>query len=390
MRKRVRYIIKKTVKGIFSAILVLFIVLVPGSTTFRRYITMGMAEVYDFRYLPVKKIEAVDSNYSFIDCKTVQHLTNITYNGNPVGEFEEFLEQNRTTAFIIVRNDSIIYENYFNGHKQDSVCKVFSITKNIISTLIGIALDKGQISGIHDPVIQYVPEIKNKGTDNLTLYHCLNGTSGVKYLQNYFPWSDEARMYYSPDIRRLLYSLKSASAPGTNFRTENYSALILGWVLEKATGSSVTEYLQKNLWQPLGMGHYGYFVLDSKRSQFEKTESGLIVRPIDLAKFGKLWLDEGKWEGKQLVPVEWIKTSLSLEKENRTGVIWASGSQTEYYKNMWWCFSANNKIERYSANGHFGQRLVVVPGKNLIILRLGTANGDVNWGVFISQLIDIL
>jgi len=370
-------------------ILGLLILLFLISPLFRRYVLMGMADVYDFNKLPTTKLERCESNFSFNRTSENYNFEGFTYEGTSVDQFDEFLEQNNTNAFIIVKNDTIIYENYFNGHHKESICKIFSITKNVLTTLIGIAIDKGQIESVHDPLIKYIPELRNKGLDKLTIYNCLNGTAGIKYNKNYLPFSDEAKMYYSLNIRELLQNIELEYEPGKLWRTENYSPQLLGWVLERATGTSITNYLHDNLWQPLGLNS-GKFVIDSEKNRFEKTESGLVIRPIDLVKFGRLWLNNGSWEGKQIVSEDWIKASTHVKKNEKIQIYWESENMNEYYKQMWWCFSTDNNLTKYSANGHFYQRLVIVPDKNIIVLRLGSAKGDVIWGRCIQQVIEFV
>ena len=368
----------------------LFVLYFLISPVFRRTVTMGMADVYDFTHLPVNTIESSTGEFSFLTAPSNLNLDNYIYQRKAVGDFEELLQQNHTTAFLVVRNDTILYENYFQGHHRDSVCKVFSITKNVLSTLVGIAIDRKYIHSIDDPVKRYIPELDKPGFRDLTINHCLNGTAGIRYVKNFLPWGDEALMYYSQDVRDLLLHIKLAHPPGSTFSTENYSPLILGWLLERATDMTLTAFLQSCLWEPLGMNHHGYFVVDSEKNRFEKAESGLVIRPIDLLKFGRLWLNEGQWEGQQLISKEWVEKSIHPGSEHPLGILWESDEQVEYYSNMWWGFYENGGLDRYAANGHFGQRLYVVPDKNILVLRLGSDGGDIKWGAFISGLVSSL
>lgn len=369
-------------------ILVIVVIFFFSSTVFRRYVTLGMADVYDFKHLPVKEIPATPSNFEF-HINDNLNFDGFTYRNKAVGNFEDFLETHYTNAFIVIRNDSILYEKYFNNHHVDSLCKVFSITKNVLSTLVGIAIEKQQIKSINDPLVTYIPELQGKGLDNLSVYHCMNGTAGLKYSSYYLPFSDEAKMYYKTNIRKHLQSIRIKNQPGTNFDTENYSPQLLGWVLENASNSTITDYLQNELWEPLGLGK-GKFVVDSEKHQFEKSESGLVIRPIDLMKFGRLWLNNGQWNNKEIIAKNWIESSLSLEEDNKTGLLWTGENKTEFYKNMWWGFTTDGNTTKYSANGHFGQRLVIVPEDKLIILRLGSKSADVSWGAFVSDVIRFL
>jgi len=382
---------EKTVRKtlIFSLLLMVLVIWIGSDTCLRRIVFFGMADVYDYKHLPVREISASEKVFTFVLGNSVNTfpVDSIKYGNRYLKDPETIISGRRTTAFLVIRNDTLIYEKYFNGHTRETPCKIFSITKNVISGLIGIAQSRGYITSIDDPVSRYIPELEGKDTGKITIQQCLNGTAGIRYDGSYFPWSDEAKMYYKPDIRSLLLKICLEAEPGTRFRTENYSAQLLGFVLERATGMSVSAFLEKVLWTRIGTEYPAMFVLDSEEHRFEKTESGLVVRPVDLAKFGRLMLHNGQWDGAEIIPASWVHASTTYTTADSLGLNWSSGTKKEYYKNMWWGFSENGSLDRYSANGHFFQRLYISPGKNVIVIRLGTDGSGVSWGRFISSLI---
>jgi CubicO group peptidase (beta-lactamase class C family) len=120
-----------------------------------------------------------------------------------------FCRSTGTTAFIVIQDDTILYENYFNGFQRDSIVTSFSSAKSFNSALIGIAIDEGWIDSVDDPVVKYIPEITRRGLDDLTLKHLLDMSSGIRYLEDenmfplFAPFSDDAKTYYYPDLRKL-------------------------------------------------------------------------------------------------------------------------------------------------------------------------------------------
>ena len=128
--------------------------------------------------------------------------------------------------------------------------------------------------------------------------------------------SDDAKTYYDPNLRELALTVKPEVEPGTRWEYNNYHPLLLGMILERATSRSVATYLSQKLWQPLGMEADGSWSLDSEASGFEKMESGINARAIDFAKFGRLYLNRGEWNGEQVVPASWVEESTRVDKAN--------------------------------------------------------------------------
>jgi CubicO group peptidase (beta-lactamase class C family) len=149
-------------------------------------------------------------------------FTSITYTADRQerrADFDKLLESTGTTSFIVVQNGSILYEKYFNGFQRDSIVTSFSSVKSIVSTLIGLAIDEGLIHSVDDPVIEYVPELKGRGLDNLTIKHLLMMSSGIKYVEDerypFFlgPLTDDAKTYYFPDLRQVALSAHAGDEP---------------------------------------------------------------------------------------------------------------------------------------------------------------------------------
>ena len=224
----------------------------------------------------------------------------------------------RTQALIVIKDDQIVYEKYYNGYQRDSIVTSFSSAKSFNSAMIGKAIDEGLIGSVNDPVIRYLPELKGRGLDEMTLRDLLMMSSGIQYTEdeNLFPllgapFSDDAKTYYYPDLRRLvLRDVKHGAEPvGKYMHYNNYHPILEGMILERVTGMPVAKYLEKTIWQPLGMEYPASWSLDSEATAFEKMESGINARAIDFARFGLLFLHNGRWNGQQVISKQWVKES---------------------------------------------------------------------------------
>ncbi|MGE5249781.1 MAG: serine hydrolase domain-containing protein, partial [Bacteroidota bacterium] len=257
------------------------------------------------------------------------------------------------------------------GYQRDSVVTSFSIAKSFDSALIGIAIEEGYIKSAADPITDYIPELAERDPrfKIIQIRHLLMMASGIRYEEDKFDGlGDDSLTYEFDDLRHLaLTETKVADPPGVTFVYNNYNPLLLGLILERATGKSVTAYLQEKIWTPIGMEYDASWSLDSEKTGFEKMESGINARAIDFGKLGRLYLNKGSWNGKQLVPAAWVEASTT-----DSGLI--QGRKLAYGY-MWWRENCNPGSADYFAAGNMGQFVYVSPLKNLIIVRNGERYG---------------
>lgn len=291
--------------------------------------------------------------------------------GHP--DLSKMLEQSRTAAFIVIQNDQLVYERYFNGQQPEAVHTSFSVAKSFNSALIGAAIEQGSISSVHEPLTTYIPELLDRDTrfQAITIGNLLSMSSGLRYQAAGMPWGDDARTYYDPNLRNLaLHGSEIVEQPGERFHYNNYNPLLLGIVLERATGMPVADYLSETLWKPLGASAGASWSLDSEASGFEKMESGINARPIDFAKLGSLYLNRGMWQGSQLLPAAWVDHSTRHADP---------ATPSSGYQYGWWTFTNETLGDYYAAAGNKGQYVFVFPQDRLIIVRLGEEVGGINW-----------
>jgi CubicO group peptidase (beta-lactamase class C family) len=284
--------------------------------------------------------------------------------------FDGFLRATDTSAFVIVDEDRLLYERYFDGSDRRTPQTSFSVAKSFVSTLVGIAIDEGLIGSVSDPVTDHLPELaaRDPRFERITLRHLLTMSSGIRYEEQSLPlpWGDDIETYYGTNLREIaLDHTEIERPPGKEWRYNNYNPLLLGLVLERATGMSVSEYLATRLWQPLGAEADATWSLDSEGSGFEKMESGLNATPVDYARFGQLFLHEGQWNGTRIVSSQWVRAATAAG---------ATTDPAEHYQYFWWIDT--ERSGRFYALGNFGQYIYVAPDSGTVIVRSGR-----DWGV---------
>lgn len=346
-----------------------------------RVLRWGDADVYDYQKFPERVIEAPDAHYEFLLALDEDRVRTQFKTDSAIDDFDSFLADNRTQAFIIIQDDTIIYEQYFNGTRRNSIVTSFSTAKSFTSTLIGIAIEDGYISSVDDPITDYIPELleRDPAFGDITIRNLLMMSSGIRYKEFPFVNGDDAKTYYYPDLQQLaLEDTSIVGEPNEKFLYNNYHPLLLGMIIERATGSSVANYLQEKIWKPIGAEYPASWSLDEHG--FEKMESGINARAIDFAKFGRLFLHNGSRDGVQVVPVGWVieatqaDTSTDYENYYPDSFIFADGKG--YYKYMWWGIQRDENTYDFMALGNHGQFIYISPSKDLIIVRFGESYGE--------------
>jgi CubicO group peptidase (beta-lactamase class C family) len=371
---------------LLSSLAVLILLLLTASLAFSpgavlRAIAWGNADVYDYLKFPSRALARADSAFHFIEAPEDDRVRSLLEDDPRIADLEEFLESTKTQAFIVIQNDRILYERYFNDMQRDSIVTSFSVAKSFDSALIGIAIQEGWIGSVNDPITDYIPELLDRDPhfSRITIRDLLLMSSGLRYVER-LPFGDDVRTYIHPDLRsQALTQTEIIDPPGVRFLYNNYNPLLLGIILERTTGMPVAEFLQERLWRPLGMEFDGSWSLDSKEHGFEKMESGINARAIDFAKFGRLYLNRGWWDGVQIVPEVWVQESISLEPSLRTTNYYTDdygghifeAAEGGYYKYMWYGLLREGQANDFFAYGKKGQFIFVSPSKQLIIVRHG-------------------
>jgi CubicO group peptidase (beta-lactamase class C family) len=337
-----------------------------------REMFMDLGDTDDYLTLPSRELSASPNPFQFGVDTSKETLIKETFQSNAqIKDLDAFLEDTGTWAFLVIQNDTVLYERYFKGHQRDSLVTSFSVAKSFDSALVGIAIEEGYIKSVNDPITDYIPELAKRDPHfrEIQIRHLLMMASGLRYEdQRIFLAPDHSLTYEFEDLRHLILTETEVVAqPGTAFVYNDYNPLLLGLILERATGRPVTAYLQEKIWDPIGMEYGGSWSLDSEQSGFEKMESSLNARPVDYAKFGRLYLNGGNWNGTQVVPAEWVAASTQDNGMIEDAPI--------YYGYLWWGENCNPKSQDFLAVGNYGQFIYVSPAKDLIIVRNGAEYG---------------
>ncbi len=367
-----------------------------------RQLAWGDSTVKDYERFPVRVIDNSAPAFYFKESLAPELFQTIEYRSD--GElkqmdFEKFLESTQTTSFILIKDDAILYEGYFNGYERDSLVTSFSMAKSVTSALIGIAIDEGYIGSVDNLMVAYIPELKNRGLDQVTIRDLLLMSSGIRYLTDdeitplaqITQFTDDGLSYSYPNLRSLALKVKpDGKAPGAEFNYNNYNPILLGLILERTTGRSPSAYLEEKIWKPLGMEYPASWDLDGEKSGFELMASGINARAIDFAKFGRLFLNNGDWNGAQIIPRQWVVESTSPDPNDHR--VWRSDQDWKkangYYKYQWWGKIKPDGSYDYVAQGHLGQRIYISPQERIVIVRFGTDEGGVDeWSDVFQSII---
>jgi hypothetical protein len=300
-------------------------------------------------------------------------------------DLDKFFKETETTSFIILRNDTILYERYFNGYQRGQQQVGFSVTKAFVSALTSIAVSEGYMR-LDQSIADFIPEFANDPRREIQIQHLLNMTEGLNWMDYKNIWS-LGLLYYAPDendfiIRKTALEYK----PGTHFAYKSITTHILGMCLEAATKRRLSDYMNEKIWQPLEMPDNGLFTMDSKKHRHNRALGGLALSARNMLHFGRMMLNKGKWNDKQIVSEDYVR----------------SISERNIYSDKWWgysnCFWLNSYLDRnyldmtnYHASGLHGQFIFVSPENNMVIIRTGiTDKSRMDWGVTMGRMAALL
>ena len=338
-----------------------------------RSIYYNIANITDYTIFPSRKIKNDSTDIFYFK----HSFKNSFLHKIPDGvSFEKDLKNNKTVAFLVIHNDTIKYEKYFNKYKRESIVASFSMAKSFTSFLIGCAIDDGYIQSVNDPVTRYIPELKENSFHKVTIENLLQMTSGLDFNESYFnPFGHAAKFYYGKNLEKSSLKLKLKNKPSESTAYMSGNTQLLGLVLHRVLkGKTISKYLEEKLWRKIGMEFDTSWSLDKKEKGIEKTFCCLNARAIDFAKFGRLYLNKGNWNGKQIVSESWVEKSIQRDTLNGS-----SGN----YQYQWWI---PNKKGDFIAKGVLGQYIFVSPSENLIVVRLGKKRGKMNWEKTFDQI----
>ncbi len=282
----------------------------------------------------------------------------------------DILSRTMTTGFIVIKNDRILFEKYYLGNTEDSLHISWSVGKSFVSSLMGIALEEGAIKSIHDPVTDYAPELKASGYNGVSIKDVLQMSSGVRFNEDYGAFnSDINRMgrtiALGASINAFAASLESERNPGEYNHYVSMDTQVLGMVIAKATGQTLSRYLEEKVWKKIGMQSNARWLIDD--TGMELAFGTLNVTLKDYARFGRLYLNNGNWNGEQVVPEAWVKASVTPDAPHLMPGDNPLSAYLFGYGYQWWI--PENPKGDFMGLGVYGQCIYVNPLKGIIIVK---------------------
>ena len=281
---------------------------------------------------------------------------------------DDYLDATRTAAFVVMRDDRIVYERYSRGFGENTRFNSFSIAKSIMATLFGMAVAEGRISSLDATVADYRPDFAGTAYGGIRLRNLLAMTSGVGDAPSLLP--GRAQFYYGDDLHDVVAHGVSEATPGERWRYSEADVQMLGFVLEAAVGKSLSAYLAEKLWKPVGMESEALWALDRDGGR-EKAFCCISARARDFARFGRLFLDNGRVNGAQVIPAEWA---------NPASFPGVRTLDRYMHRHLWW-FPEGSEGDYY-AYGHNGQYVYVNPAARTVIVKFSETNRQDPVGMF--------
>ena len=282
-------------------------------------------------------------------------------------EDSAYIDDMKTVSFLVIKNDSILYETYRGGWNDTLTSNLFSATKSIVGLLVGIAIDEGKIGSVDDKVTKYIPEYNRGRQKDITIRNLLTMSAGMDWDEAYASlFSVTTHGYYGNDLYELIMSLDIVDTPGVQYSYRSGETQLLSFVLEAATGETISSYAEKRLWQPMMAGQDAFWLLDKKNGD-EKSFCCFHATARDAARFGRLILNKGNWNGKQLVSKEYMEEAMTPASYLKDQ--WGK-DPLSYYGFQTWIMDYKGERCPYF-RGMLGQYIIAIPSKNAIVVRLG-------------------
>ena len=384
----------------YNVLFIVAMLLLSSCSVFRGLALDGPSgpDIYEYQKLERDTIFKGDNPFHFplaASHRCIDRSMHITYKkaGN-IGKvrIDSLVEQwfGKDGQLLIIHNDSVVYDQWTEPFYPGKNATIFSVSKSLTGLLCGIAVDEGYIKGVDDPVTDYIPELAqyNATFKKLRIVHLLNMQAGFDFYEDYeltlkglFKIFKITQLQYGHDFTRLFRHIKFKSQPGEKYEYNSLTTALLSWIIERATGKTYADYMSEKVWKPLGMERDAWVTIDSRKHHHTQGFGGIATNVYDLAKIGRLYLNGGTWNGKQIVSKEWIDRSLEKTTKNK-------GYHYCWYHQYHDDDAGNPSFYAFGV-GH--QFIYINQKKNVIIARIGNNYNWMGWEMsFFDSLCDKL
>ena len=280
------------------------------------------------------------------------------------------LEDFQSIGFVIIKDSLLLYEEYWDGYSNESLTNSFSMAKSVTTMLLGKAIEQGYIKSLEQPIVDFIPEFANDSLARLCTVGDLSAMrSGFDWTEEYYsPFNMTTEAYFGKDIEKQLLKRHFSSKPNGKFKYSSADTQLLAIVLKRATGKILSEYLSETFWIPLGMEQNALW---STGGEIEKSFCCVHSNARDFAKLGQLLLQKGNWNGEQLLDSAFVELMITPNYE-----AFESDEPKKYGYSIW--IDEEHNPAFYGMMGHLGQRIIVIPSENTVIVRLGKSKDDCN------------
>ena len=378
-------LLKKTLKWALLSVTALIVVLYATDTD---YLFKAVRTVYFNGYTTA----SID-DYSFFDNSVIASKDSKAwplhkdYNKIPATKKLTKLHKSQgTVAYVIIKNDSLIYEAYYDNYSENSKSNSFSMAKSYVCGLLGKAIMEGYIENLEQPVGDFFPQYSEGLSSKVTVGDLASMASGSSWKENYYwPINITAKAYYGKELEETIFGVSTIKTPGQSFEYSSGDTQLLAMVIEKATGEKLYDYLSESLWIPLESENDALWQIDSETNDLVKAYCCIASNAKDFARLGKLYKDFGRWKGAQILDSAFVAKSIKPRFKD----------SPQYGYGFW--LKAQNDKSFFMMEGHLGQCVIVSPSDNLIVVRLGHEkesfghnpyNGDIS--VYIEEAYKML
>ena len=378
-------LVKKTLKWALLSVTAIAVVLYATDTD---YLFKAVRTVYFNGYTTA----SID-DYSFFDNSVIASKDSKAwplhkdYNKIPATKKLIKLHKSQgTVAYVIIKNDSLIYEAYYDNYSENSKSNSFSMAKSYVCGLLGKAIMEGYIDNLEQPVGDFFPQYSEGLSSKVTVGDLASMASGSSWKENYYwPINITAKAYYGKELEETIFGVSTVKTPGQSFEYSSGDTQLLAMVIEKATGKKLYDYLSESLWIPLESENDALWQVDSEANDLVKAYCCIASNAKDFARLGKLYKDFGRWKGAQILDSAFVAKSIKPRFKD----------SPQYGYGFW--LKAQNDKSFFMMEGHLGQCVIVSPSDNLIVVRLGHEkesfghnpyNGDIS--VYIEEAYKML
>ncbi len=353
----------KILKNFLIGLVVFFILLIAALYIFKVDYLITAVRV---TYLNGHKTAFLD-DYNYFENRVIETAKNpqpwpISDKYNSVkstDRLDSLNAKNGTIAYLIFKNDSIQYEHYYDDYNKESKTNSFSMAKSFVSAALGKAIQENKIKSLDQLVGDFFPEFSKGKAAKLTVGDLSSMASGLNWDESYYsPFSVTTQAYFDKDLPAIIKNLKVIDDPGQYFLYLSGNTQLLAMVIEKATGESLANYISEKFWQPMGAENDALWQTDQKDG-IVKAYCCIASNARDFSRFGKLYKQYGKWNGKQILDSTFVATSIKPRFKD-----------DPEYGYGWWLAKFQGKDVFYM-RGHLGQYVIVIPQDDIIITRLG-------------------